>query len=63
MAANIAQRSRAQQRIGEGVQQHVGIGVAQQPLRMRQRHAAQHQRAPRHQGVDVPAFTNAEIHA
>ena len=62
MRANIAQRRRAQQRIGDGVQQHIGIGMAQQAGAVGDTHTAQHQRAPGHQCVNVPAFANSEIH-
>ncbi|MPN44855.1 hypothetical protein SDC9_192422 [bioreactor metagenome] len=58
---NVTQRRGAQQRVGDGVQQHVGVGVAKQAQGVRYLHAPQHETAPRHQGVDVPALAYAEI--
>ena len=61
MAANVAQRSRAQQRIGDSVQQHVSIGVAQQAHRMGNMHAANDERTAGHQRVGVPTLANTEL--
>ena len=59
--ADVAQAGGAQQRIGDRMQQHVGIGMPQQAALVRNIHAADQQRAARHQRVDVPAFADAEI--
>ena len=59
MPADIAQRGRAQQRIGNGVQQYVGVAVAQQPFFMRDIHSAQDKTAAFHQPVRVVAVPDA----
>src|SRR3546814_9952543 len=43
-SADVAQARRAQQRVGERVQQHVGVGMPLQSVRMRNGHAADDQR-------------------
>ena len=62
MRADITQPGGAQQRVGDGVQQHIGIRMPQQPGAVGDLHAAQHQPPSRHQRVDVPALSNSEIH-
>ena len=61
VVADVAQRGGAEQRVGDRVAQRVGVGVAEQAVRVRDRHAAQHQRAARHQRVRVPAFADADV--
>ena len=58
--ANVAQGSSAQQRIGERVQQHVGIRMPKQAAFKRNAHAADDARSPRHQRVHVKPLTNPE---
>src|ERR1019366_7559638 len=43
-------------RIGNGVSQHIGIGMAFEAELRRDRHAAEDQRAPRHNPVHIPAL-------
>lgn len=62
MAANVAQAGRAQQCVGDGVQQGVGIRMAQQANAVRNLDATQHQPTPRHQGVHIPALTHTQFH-
>ena len=54
-AANVACRHRAQQRIGNRVQQHVAIRMSGQALGMFQRHSANSQRHAWLECVRVPA--------
>ncbi|MCY1302881.1 hypothetical protein D9M70_525640 [compost metagenome] len=61
MAADVAQRGRAEQRVSHRVQQRVGIGMAQQAAVMRDFHAAKDQLAAGHQRVDVIALAHADI--
>lgn len=61
--ADIAQRGRTQQGVGDGMRQGVGVGVAQQAMGMRNGDAAQDQGAFGDQGVGVPAFADAEHNA
>ena len=66
MLADVAEAGRAEERIGDGVQQRVRVRVAQQTARVRNRHPAQHQRPADHQRVRVPAFADAQcrqVHA
>jgi hypothetical protein len=60
MAADVAQRGRAEERVGDGVQQRIGVGMAQQALLVRDGDAAQDQRAAFDQGVAVIALADAE---
>ena len=62
MAADIAQRRGAEQGIGDRVQQHVGIRMAEQPQAMRHFDTAENQLATWHQRMYIPAFTNTKIH-
>ena len=59
VAANIPHGRRPQQRVGDGVQQHIRVGVAQQAQRVVDDHAAHHQGATGHQGMYVPTLANA----
>jgi hypothetical protein len=45
MAADVAQAGGAEQRVGDGVRQRVGIRMAQQAVAVRDAHAAEDQRA------------------
>ena len=60
MAANIAQRGRTQQGISNGVQQSIGVRMPQQSFVVPDIHATQNQFAAFDQGMNVPAFTNAD---
>jgi hypothetical protein len=62
MAADIAQRRSAEQGIGDCMQQHVGIRMAEQAQAVRHFDTAENQLAPRNQGMYIPAFTNTKIH-
>ena len=53
--AEVAQRQRAEQRLADRVREHVGVGMAAQPARGGHRHAAQHQRPPVDQRMQVEA--------
>ena len=53
MLADIAEGGRAEQRVGHGVQQHVGVRMAEQAFLIRDVHPAQDQAAALHQAVDV----------
>jgi hypothetical protein len=46
MAADIAQRRRTEQRIGDRMEQRVGVGMAEQPRLMGNLDAAEDQLAP-----------------
>jgi hypothetical protein len=59
MAPDVAQRGSAQQRIGDGVQQHIGVGMAQEAKVVRDAHATDDQLATGHQRVHIPALTDA----
>ena len=66
MAADIAQRRRAEQRIGNRVQQCVGIRMTEQTAAVRDRDAAEDQFTSRYQGVAVITLADAKwkwIHA
>jgi 2-isopropylmalate synthase len=52
---------RAEQRIGDGVQQGVGVRMAEQAFAVGNFHPAQHQLAPLHQCVNVPAFADSDV--
>ena len=60
--AEVAQRERAEQRVGDRVQQHVGVAVAEQAALERNDDAAQHQRPAGDQRVHVEAVADAETH-
>ena len=63
VAANVAQPRCAQNGVGDGMQQHVGIGVAQQPLVVGDLDPTNDELAAFHQRVGIPAFTNTKIHS
>ena len=56
---DVAQRERAQQRVADRVQQHVGVGMPGEPARMRDRDAAQHERPALDQRVHVESGADA----
>jgi hypothetical protein len=60
--AQVAQPRRAQQRIGDGVGQHVGVGVSRETPGMVEPHTAQDQRPSRHEGMHVEASTDPNLH-
>ncbi len=62
MPADVAQAGRAEQRVGDGVQQRIGVGMAEQAARVRNLHAAQDQLAALHQRVHVVALADADVH-
>jgi hypothetical protein len=62
MVAEVAQCERAQNRIGERVQQHVRVGMTLQAAPVRNRDAADDERAPFDQCMDVEAVANTNIH-
>ena len=62
MPADVAQARGAEQRVGNGVQQRIGVGMAEQPTRVRNVHAAEDQLAALHQRVYVVALADANVH-
>jgi hypothetical protein len=62
MGADVTQRGSAQERIGDGVQQHISVRVTQQAKVIRHFHTTQNKLPPFDQCVNVPAFTDSEIH-
>ena len=63
VAADVAERRRAEQRVGDRVQQHVRVRVAEQAAFVRNRHAADDEGAPLDELVHVVALSDSEIHA
>ena len=61
MAANVAQGRCTEQRIDDGMQQHIGIGVAEQTMGVLNHHPTHHQGPTGHQGMHVPALTDAHL--
>lgn len=61
-AADVAERRRAEKGVGDGVQQRVGIRMAEQPGIVRNIDAAEDQPAPRRQRMHVVALSDAEVH-
>ena len=57
MPTNVAKARRAEQGVGNGVQQHVGVGVAIQAFLEGDGDAADNELAPDHQRVHVKALT------
>ncbi len=53
MAADVAERRRAQERVHDGVQQNVGIAVAEQALLIRDIDAAEDELSALHEAVDI----------
>ena len=62
VGADIAQGSSTEQGIGDGVQQSVGVGVAEQAFFKGDGYAAEDERAAGHELVDVVALSDAEGH-
>ena len=62
MRANVAQPGTAEDGVGNGVQQGIGIGMAQQPFSYGICARRQDQRATFDQSMNVPAFANAQVH-
>jgi len=60
--ADVAQRQRAEDRVGDRVQKDVGVGVPGQPAVERNRHAADHQAPPGGERVHVEAVADADRH-
>jgi hypothetical protein len=60
VAANVAQARAAEQRIGDRMEQGIGIRMAQQPFVRRDVHAAKDERAALDQGMDVPTLADAK---
>jgi hypothetical protein len=58
--ADVAQAGRTEQRIGDRMQQRVGVGMAVEPEMEGQRHATQYERTACDQGVHVPTFADAQ---
>ena len=61
MGSQVAGPHCAQKGVADGVRQDIGVGMAQQPLGMRDFHPSQDQGAPRHQPVGV--IPQADSHA
>ena len=59
MPADVAQPGRTQQGVNDGVDQYIGIRVPQQARAVRHTDAPNDERTARHQGVAVPALTDA----
>ncbi len=59
MSADIAEAGGPEQRIGDRMEQHVGIGMAEQPALEGDLHAADDELAPRHEGMDVETLADA----
>ena len=62
MAANIALRQRAVNRIGQRMHRHIGIRMAQKRFMMRDLHTAQNNRITLGEGVNVIAIAQSNIH-
>ena len=62
MPPNVAQARRPQHRIGDGVQQDIGVGMAQKASGVGNLDPTQNQLPSGHQSVHIPAFTDADIH-
>ena len=60
MFTDVAERRRAQYRIGERVQAHIGVGVPDQALRVRDAHAAQPDVIARTKAMNVKALAGAQ---
>ena len=60
MPADVAERRRAKQRVNDGVQQHVGVGMAEQTERVRDLDPADDELAALGQLVRVPALADAK---
>ena len=60
-AAQVAQAGRAEQRVGHGVERRVAVGVAVEPRRIRERHAAEREWRVRDRRVRVLPHPHAEV--
>ena len=60
---DVARGDGAQQRVSNGVQQHVAVGVPGQALGMVEQHAANAQRYARFERMRVPAKSDPCIHS
>ena len=58
--ADVAQRRRAQQRVADRVQEHVGVAVAQEALVVRDLDPADHELPARDERVDVESLPDAK---
>jgi hypothetical protein len=58
--ADIAEAGGAQERIGDGVQHDVGVGMAGEPARMVDTHAAQNERPARDEPMRIVASADAD---
>ena len=63
MLTDVAKSRRAEQRIGDGMQDNVGVAVAGEPAGVRHRDTAQHHRAFAGESVDVKAHAGARDQA
>lgn len=63
MTADVAERRRAEQRVGDRVQQHVRIRVTEQAAFVWNRHAADDEGAPFDELMYVVALSDSEVHA
>jgi hypothetical protein len=59
MCANVTQRRRPDQGIADGVQQHIGIGVAVEAAIVRNLDAADDEPAPRDERVNVKSLPDS----
>ncbi len=59
MLADVAQRRGAEQGVGHGVEDHVGVGMAEQAQRVVYFDATQDQRPPRHESMRVMSQSDA----
>ena len=62
MRSDVAQRERAQDRVDDRVEQHIGIGVTVEPALERDGHAAQHEAPPGSERMHVEAVADADRH-
>ena len=58
MAPDVAQRRRPQQRIANGMQQHIRIGMTEQAFLIRNVHPAEDKLAPHHQLMNVETLSD-----
>ncbi len=59
MLADVAEARRAEQRVADGMQQHIGIGVAVEPFRVLDLDAADDQLAAKHQRMHIEALADS----
>jgi hypothetical protein len=58
--AYVPKRRSTEQGIGDRMQQHIGIRMTEQAMRVLNAHTAQYERAAFNQGMDIPAFTHSK---